>query len=498
MIGVDMGTSSTRVLVLDEKGRSQGAASRPAPGLNPTRQVFEQDPEQMYLSVLLTIKDVLSRYDINVSQIGGVAMCGQMAGISPIGKRWEAVAPYDSWLDMRCASQVLRLKEYEQQIIEHSGGPAGANHAAKWLYWHEQQPQVYRNISKIIMPAAYVAGRMAQLQSDDAFMDYTYLGFNSFADSRAVRWNTSLIDQFNLDVERLPNLVSPSDRIGSVSVSAASLCGLLAGTPIFAGCADVAAALLGTGIFKPGKLFDIAGTGSVLATLQDHYAVDSQHKTVTTFRHCLPELFYSLAYVGGAGISFNKFALEESECRRLSIKARAPLSERNKLLFLPHVGGRHAPFDASMAGAFVGLDWTHDRTDQYRAMMEAVAYEYAHFLQCMRDMNLELDEGGVFSLGGGANSPLFNQIKADVLGMPFSRLPGAEYGVLGAALLVGQGAGIFADLKQTVIDWQRPVEAVALPDASKHPFYAGMRKAYEQMLTSLKPVFDELHSVPLS
>jgi xylulokinase len=498
MIGVDMGTSSTRVVVLDENGLSRGAASRPTPGLNPSRQVFEQDPEQMYLSVLLTLKDVLSRHDINVSEIGGVAICGQMAGISPIGKGWEAVAPYDSWLDMRCASQVPRLKAYEQQIIEQAGGPAGANHAAKWLYWHEQQPQIYRSISKIIMPAAYVAGRMAQLHSDDAFMDYTYLGFNSFADSRAVRWNTSLIDQFKLDADRLPKLVSPSDRIGSVSASAANFCGLLAGTPIFAGCGDIAATMLGTGIFNPGKLFDISGTGSVLATLQDHYAVDSQHKTVTTFRHCLPELFYSVAYVGGAGISFNKFALEESECRRLEIQARAPLSERNKLLFLPHMGGRHAPFDASLAGAFVGLDWTHDRTDQYRAMMEAIAYEYAYFLQCMRDMKVEIDEGGVLSLGGGANSPLFNQIKADVLGMPFSRLPAAEYGVLGAALLVGQGADIFPDLKQTAIDWQRPVEAVTFPDASKHRFYAGMRNAYERMLTRLKPVFDELHSVPLA
>jgi len=498
MVGVDMGTSSTRVVVLDEYGHCLGAAGRPTRLLSPSRQVFEQDPEHMYASVLLTIKDVLSQHNIPISEIGGIAICGQMAGISTVGRRWEAVTPYDSWLDMRCAGQVSRLKAFEHQIIECSGGPAGANHAAKWLYWCEQQPQIYRNIRKIIMPAAYVAGRMAQLSSDDAFMDYTYLGFNSFADSRTIQWNTSLIDEFKLDVDRLPNLVAPSDRIGSVSANAARFCGLLAGTPIFAGCGDIAASLLGVGIFNPGKLLDIAGTGSVLTTLLDRYAVDTQHKTLTTFRHCLPELFYSVAYVGGAGISFNGFGLTDSERRRLESQVCAPLSERNKLLFLPHMGGRHAPFDPSLAGAFVGLDWTHDRTDQYRAMMESVAYEYARFLECMREMKVGVDEGGVLSLGGGSNSPLFNQIKADVLGIPYCKLPSAEYGVLGAALLVGQGAGIFADLKQTAIDWQKPIETMTLPDASKHPFYAGMRNAYEQMLTSLKPVFDELQSVPLS
>jgi xylulokinase len=312
-----------------------------------------------------------------------------------------------------------------------------------------------------------------------------------------MRWNTSLIDEFKLDADLLPHLVKPSDRIGSVCASAASACGLLAGTPIFAGCGDIAAAMLGAAIIKPGQLLDIAGTGSVLATVLDHYAVDTRHKTLTTFRHCLPGLFYSAAYVGGAGLGFNRFGLDDSECRRLEMRASAPLSERNKLLFLPHLGGRHAPFDASMAGAFVGLDWSHDRTDQYRAMLESIAYEYARFLRCMRDMKVAVDEGGVFSLGGGSNSALFSQIKADVLGVPYRKLPAAEYGVRGAALLAGQGAGVFADLQQTAIAWQKPVEAVTLPDASRHRFYAGMRKAYEQMLTSLKPVFDELHSVSL-
>jgi xylulokinase len=129
--------------------------------------------------------------------------------------------------------------------------------------------------------------------------------------------------------------------------------------------------------------------------------------------------------------------------------------------------------------------------------MESIAYEYARFLGCMRDMKVGVDDSGVFSLGGGSCSPLFSQIKADVLGVPYCKLPTAEYGVLGAAMLAGQGAGVFADLQQTAIDWQKPIEAVTLPDASKHPFYTGMRKAYEQMLKSLKPVFDELQSLRL-
>lgn len=498
LIGVDMGTSSTRVAVIDENARQLGAASRPTLLSSPGRQVFEQCPDEMYASVLLAIADVLTQASIKASDICGLAICGQMAGISTIGRHWEATTPYDSWLDMRCAHQVQKLKAYEQRIIEHSGAPVSANHAAKWLYWSDEQPRAYRNIKKIIMPAAYVAGRMAALDADAAFMDDTYLGFNSFADSQAMQWNTSLIDEFHLEADRLPRLVNPWDHIGSVCPKAASDCGLLAGTPIFAGCADIAASLLGTGVFQSGQLFDIAGTGSVLATLLDHYAVDTQNKTLATFRHCIPGLFYSMAYVGGAGLTLKGFGLTDGECRQLEGRASAVLSERNKLLFLPHLGGRHAPFDATLGGAFVGLDWTHDRSDQYRAMLESIAYEYAGFLRCMKDMNVGVGEGGVISLGGGANSALFRQIKADVLGLPYRKLPSAEYGVLGAAMLAGHGAGVFADLQQTAIDRQSQVESVALPDASRHGFYAGMRQAYERMLTHLKPVLADLQSVPLA
>uniref|UniRef100_UPI0030B917BD xylulokinase n=1 Tax=Pseudomonas migulae TaxID=78543 RepID=UPI0030B917BD len=494
---MDMGTSSTRVVVMDENGRNLGAASRPTRLLNPARQVFEQSPDELYASVLLAIKDALSQSDFQLADVGGLAICGQMAGISTIGRDWEATTPYDSWLDLRCASQVPRLKTCEPQIIQCSGGPVSANHAAKWLYWREEQPHTYRKISKIIMPAAYVAGRMADLNSDAAFMDYTYLGFNSFADSQAMQWNTSLIEAFGLEADRLPTLVKPWDRIGAVGPSASSVCGLLAGTPIYAGCGDIAASLLGTRAFTPGQLFDIAGTGSVLATLLDHYAVDSQHNTLATFRHCIPELFYSMAYVGGAGISLNRFGLDGAECQQLEQRAAAPLAERNKLLFLPHLGGRHAPFDASLAGAFVGLDWTHDRSDQYRAMLESIAYEYARFLGCMKDMQIVVDQGDVFSLGGGSGSQLFNQIKADVLGLPYRKPPAAEYGVLGAAMLAGHGAGVFADLQRTATDWPRPDETLTLPDVSKQAFYAGMRKAYERMLTNLKPVFADLQAVSL-
>nr|WP_256874044.1 FGGY family carbohydrate kinase [Pseudomonas umsongensis] len=497
LVGVDMGTSSTRVVVVDQDGCQRGAASRPARLANPARQVFEQCPDEMYASVLLAIADVMAQASINAGDIAGIAICGQMAGISTIGRHWEATTPYDSWLDMRCANQVQRLKAFEPAIIQQAGGPVSANHAAKWLYWRDEQPRVYRKIRKIIMPAAYVAGRMAALDADAAFMDDTYLGFNSFADNQAMRWNTALLDEFQLEVDRLPRLVKPWDRIGSVCAKAARDCGLLAGTPVFAGCADIAASLLGTGSFEPGQLFDIAGTGSVLATVLDHYAVDAQHQTLTTFRHCIPGLFYSMSYVGGAGITLKAFGLTDAECQQLQARAGATLSERDKLLFMPHLGGRHAPFDGALAGAFVGLDWRHDRTDQYRAMLESIAYEYARFAQCMRDMQVDFGDAGVISLGGGANSQLFRQIKADVLGLPYRKLPGAEHGVLGAALVAGQGAGVFADLKQTAIDWQRPDECVTLPDASRQAFYAGMRQAYEQMLSNLKPVMADLQAVPL-
>ncbi|WP_397453111.1 FGGY-family carbohydrate kinase [Pseudomonas sp. NA-150] len=497
LIGVDMGTSSTRVVIVDENGSRRAAASHPSRLLNPARQVFKQEPEEMYASVLRAIKDALSQVETPPAVIAGVAICGQMAGISTVGRHWEATTPYDSWLDLRCAPQVDQLKEYEQLILECSGGPVTANHAAKWLYWRDQHPEIYRRINKIIMPAAYVAGRMAALSSDDAFMDYTYLGSNSFSDSQALDWNHSLLSEFRLDADLLPRLVKPWDVIGAVSQSTAAACGLLAGTPIFAGCGDIAASMLGAAAFKTGQLLDIAGTGSVLATVMEEFVVDTHHKTLTTFRHCLPELFYSAAYVGGGGMNFNWLGLANDDFSKLDALVGAPLSDRNKLLFLPHLGGSHAPFDAAMSGAFVGLDWRHDKSDRCRAMMESIAYEYARFLQCINDMQVSVDESSLLGVGGGANSQLFNQIKADVLGLTYHQRPVAEYGAMGAALLAGRGAGVLPDLQKAAEQWQEPIVNNALPDPLKGKFYAGMRKAYEQMRSNLTPVFLELQSVSL-
>jgi xylulokinase len=141
-----MGTSSTRVVVIDQDARKLGAASRPTRLSSQGRQVFEQCPDEMYASVLLAIADVLTQASIKASDICGLAICGQMAGISTIGQHWEAATPYDSWLDMRCAHQVQKLKAYEQRIIEHAGGPVSANHAAKWLHWRDEQPQAVTSV----------------------------------------------------------------------------------------------------------------------------------------------------------------------------------------------------------------------------------------------------------------------------------------------------------------------------------------------------------------
>ncbi|EOG3622627.1 FGGY-family carbohydrate kinase, partial [Pseudomonas putida] len=177
----------------------------------------------------------------------------------------------------------------------------------------------------------------------------------------------------------------------------------------------------------------------------------------------------------------------------------AALRERAQvppLLFVPHMGGRHLPLFADMRGAFVGLTWQHGLADMQRAMVEATAFEYAGFLEAIRGTGLRPVEGGVLVVGAGASSEVFNQVKADVLGLAYRRHGVFEAAARGAALLAGHGAGVFTDLKQAAGRVTEAVNGVTLPGQSKHGLYQQRRQVYGRMLEALGPVFRDMARLP--
>lgn len=505
VVGVDIGTMGTKTGIYDETGRLCGTAYEESKLYYPKPGWVEQVNEDIYGAAVRTIRAALEQGGVDPADVAAVAFDGQMAGLSTVGAGWSSPTEYDSWLDNRCAAYLPRLKEIEAEIIASAGSAPAYNAGPKMLYWKHEHPEIWDRIVKFTQPAAYVAGRLAKLPAEEAFIDHTYLVFSCFGDTRNRRWNDELIGRFDIDPDKLPRILDPWEVIGTVSTDAARECGLVAGTPIAAGCGDQAANVLGAGIVGPGEVYDGAGTASIFATVLDGFATDTAYKALMTSTHVVPGLYFAMAYVAGGGLNTRWFrdefcGPEKAEWERAGRNAYEVLGEQaagiapgaEKLIFIPHLGGRNTPNDTDMRGAFIGLTWAHRKPHLYRAILESIGYEYALYLKAVHEIAPATRASEVISIGGGARSPVFKQIKADILGLPYRGLDRDEFGTLGAAIVAGKAAGLFPDIAETARSFvTRSPDAVA-PDMDRHRVYRPYVALYDELMENSKPFFGTL------
>ena len=508
VVGIDVGTMGTKAALYDEAGTQRASAFEESVLRYPRAGWVEQDPDEIYGSVLRTVRATLERSGIVAGDVAAIAIDGQMAGVCTIDADWVATTHYDSWLDTRCSGQLARLKTRETEILASSGCAPSYNHGPKILYWRDEQPQVWSRIRAFLPPAAYVAGRLAGLSGRDAFMDRTHLNFTAFGDTAAGCWNPDLLHEFGLTTEKLPQIVEPWDVVGHVTARAAELTGLRAGTPIAAGCGDQAANVLGAGLVHPGMVYDAAGTASVFSTVIDRYETDTRYRTLMTCPHVVPGLYYAMAYVAGGGLNLRWFrdGICPEEASAWAGAGRDPYQELDRLaagipagsdglLFIPHLGGRNTPNSPDMRGAFFGLTWKHGKPHMYRAIMESIAYEYALYLRSVRALAPDLGYDRALNIGGGARSDVFRRIKADVLGLEYHCLDRDEFGTLGSAIVAGHAVGLFGDMAATASSWSRPRDTGIVPNGAAHDAYAPYVSLYGRLLEETGGIFTGLSSI---
>lgn len=489
LIGVDLGTSGTKAAIYNTAGVLLAEASQEVPLYYPRPGVVEQENDDFYTSAAHTVQAVLRRSGIDPRQVAAIAFDSQMAGVGSVDEDFRPATRFDSWLDMRCQPYIEMIdRQAGDQVIHLTGCPPTCDHGPKMLWWQHERPAEYKRVSKFVMPAGYVAGRMAGLKGEQAFVDYTFIHFSGFCDAQSGTWSGELCSALGMDMEKLPKIVDPWQVIGEVGVSAATDFGLAAGTPIAAGAGDTAANALGAGIVQPGMVFDVAGTASVLAGCTDRFTADSENRALLTMRSVIPGLWNPLAYIGGGGLALRWFRNQfHSACRGRTQPSEDDLYDEmtaaaskiapgaEGLMFSPHLGGRICPSAPEMRGAWIGFSWGHTQAHFFRAILESVAFEYAYYLQILKSQlpDLNLIEARV--VGGGARSAAWNQIKANVLGLPYQRLQRNEFGTWGSALIAGKAAGLFENLAEVAAQNAR---------ASGEPIVSdpALRETYDRLL----------------
>lgn len=461
LLGVDLGTTATKAALylsdgtLVAEGRSEVPISYPQPGW------VEQDSEDFYRSAGEAIRRCLAACSVDPARIAGIAFDSQMAGLGTIDEDFRPATHFDSWLDMRCQPYIEELnRRYADQVTALTGCPPTCDHGPKILWWMHERPEDYRRVAKFVMPACYVAGRIAGLQAEDAYIDYTFLHFTTLADAEHGAWSRELIELLGVDEARLPRIVAPWEVVGEVQPGAAREFGLAPGTPVAAGCGDTAAGALGAGVVKPGMLLDTAGTASVLACCTDRYVADRENRALLTMRSVAPGVWNPLAYIAGGGLALPWFrdnffqppgdaSSDAGGIYESMIEGAAKVPAGcDGLVFCPHLGGRICPAAPGMRGAWVGFSWGHSRAHFFRAVLESIGYEYNYYLSILRRLLPEWRLIEARAIGGGAQSRTWNQMKADILDVPYRKVLRSESATWGAALIAGKASGVVGDLAE--------------------------------------------------
>lgn len=503
LIGVDLGTSSTKAALYQIDGKLVSDASVEVPLFYPRPGVVEQENEDFYTSAAQTVRKCIESSGVEPKAIAAIAFDSQMAGVGLIDEDFTPVARFDSWLDTRCQPFIEWMdKEAGDRITQLTGCPPTCDHGPKMLWWKNEQPDIYQRTVKFVMPGTYVAGKIAGLTADQAFIDHTYIHFSGFSDAQKTIWSKELCERFGLDMGKLPKIIDPCDIIGEVSERSAVEFGLAPGILIAAGAGDTAANALGAGIVRPGMLFDVAGTAAVLAGCTDHFVADTKNRALLSMRSVIPGLWNPLAYIGGGGLALRWFRdqffntsqgdvlplSEELYPQMISMVESTPPGS-DGLFFSPHLGGRICPSSPEMRGAWVGVSWSHTQAHFARAILESIAYEYAYYLKILRELSPELELVEARVVGGGARSGVWNQIKADILNVPYQRLKGNEFGTWGAAMIAGKAAGLINDLaahaEQTALLSGQP----SFPSKANHVIYAPLIEKYIVLERTLNQFF---------
>ncbi len=505
LLGVDLGTSSTKAALYTADGRLVAEAVAEVPLYYPKPGLVEQENEDFYRTAAQTIHECVHQSGIDPRQIAALAFDSQMAGVGAIDENYQAAIRFDSWLDMRCQPYIEYIDtHFGEQVTRLTGCPPTCDHGPKILWWKEERPQEYIRIAKFLMPSAYVAGRMAGLAANDAFIDTTFLHFTALSDAQNGVWSDELCAALDVDQAKLPHIVEPWHVVGEVTEQAAAEFGLAPGTLIAAGCGDTAANALGAGVVRPGMLFDVAGTASVLAASTDTYFADVENRALLTMRSVIPGLWNPLAYIGGGGQAlrwfrdhfFNTLHGEQQGWtyelydQMIDLAARVPPGS-DGLFFSPHLGGRICPATPEMRGAWIGFSWSHQQAHFARSILESIAYEYAYYLRILRQAvpNLALTE--TRAIGGGARNNVWNQIKADVLGVPYQRLQRTEFGSWGSAIIAGKAAGLFDDLAEVAMAHAQPAGLPLTPDPENYAAYQPLVARHIALQATLRDVFVE-------
>jgi xylulokinase len=481
VLGIDLGTSSVKVVVTDLEGAVLGQAAGDYPVLNERPGWAETDPADWFAATVSTVRQCVEEADADPRAVG---LSGQMHGVVPADASGRPVRRAMLWSDARAVPELTRyrnLPDTARARLANPLAPGMAGPMLAWLATHE--PTTAARMRWALQPKDWLRAQLTSsfaTEPSDASATLLY-------DIPGDAWDAEVIDSLGLDATMLPEVLPDAGhRAGELTSRAAELLGLPAGIPVAVGAADTAAAALGSGLVEPGTAQLTIGTGAQVVTPLTALPVDMSSTEPVThlYRAATEHGWYSMAAVlnGGLTLAWVRQVLGMSWQELYDSATGAPAVDDP--FFLPHLNGERTPYmDTGLRGAWTNLAPRHDRQRLARAALEGVAFAIRDAVGCVLD-----PAGGVDHLrlaGGGSKHPAWQQLLADVLNYPLRSVDVAAASGRGAAVLGAKAAGLLDEA--ALLERLAPVTSVAAqPEAGRCAQYLERHQAFVRKLRALR------------
>jgi len=431
-LGMDIGTSGVKAVLVNEEGAVVATASRELALSHPAPLWSEQDPDAWVEAAIGAVDELASAHPRDLAAVRGVGLSGQMHGATLLGDDGRPLRPAILWNDGRSYAECAMLEQSCPLLHAIAGNLAMPGFTAPKLLWvARHEPEIFRRVAKVLLPKAYVryrlTGEMVEDMSDAAGTLWLDVGQR--------RWSALLLDATGLDLHHMPRLVEGSEASALLAPEFVRRWGMTKDVVVAGGAGDCAASAIGLGAIAPGDAFLSLGTSGVVFRVTDRFA-PAPASAVHAFCHALPGLWHQMGVMLSAAASL---AWLSAVMATPAAALLAPLGETvdgpSPVKFLPYLDGERTPHnDAAAAGAFVGLRSETGRDQMVQAVLEGVGFAARDNLAALADASSAITE--VDLVGGGSRSALWAQICADVLGIAVHRVEEGEVGAaLGAARL---------------------------------------------------------------
>ena len=487
-IGIDLGTSAVKILLVNGSGQICGSVSEEYPLSFPYPGWSEQEPADWWNAVCRGLKRLLDGLD--VSQIAGIGVGGQMHGLVTLDENDAVIRPAILWNDGRTAEETDWLNSAigKEKLSALTANIAFAGFTAPKLLWMQKnEPEKFARIAKIMLPKDYIGYCLTGVHA----CDYSDASGMLLLDVKNKCWSEEMLEICGVRKEQMPQLFESFETIGMVKPEIAAALGLPEGVRVAAGAGDNAAAAVGTGTVGDGACNISLGTSGTIFISSERFGVDPNN-ALHAFAHA--DGTYHLMGCMLSAASCNKWFCEDILSTQDYAKEQSPIDDNklgtNRIFFLPYLMGERSPInDTDARGTFIGLTMDSSRADMVQAVLEGVSFAIRDSFEVAKSLGIRIERSML--CGGGAKSPLWRKIMANVLNIPLD-IPQTEEGPgYGAAMLAMVACGEYNDVKACADALVHTTETV-LPDPVIAERYEQAYRRFQKIYPAVKGLFREL------